>query len=311
MRVCTQGCFLDVGAARTPPHQANISLLVKPLVPGWLREINFHQAGDDKTPSGENVRPQESLPGAGLMASWQAEPQGRSASCWQPATPALAPINASALCYSESKRPEIYFYNTVLALHGGIKRRSTSKTTRACTNHYLYPPEQSGAWEQVLCKRLKRVGDLGASSSARDTPTAGNGADKAMEGVPAEVPWQHQAAAPPAFLTPGCRCPSADAQRGAAAGGWGTVPPPHAAPAPRPGCPASHQPRRGARPRDSSPGEAQTNTIFPGGFIADPTRLGSALNSGLIPVMDEARAPSLQPPGLLPTQALLRNGDGG
>lgn len=121
VKVYTQGCSLDVGTARTPLHQANISLLVKPLVPGWLHVINFHEAGDDKTLSGESMGLQESLPGAGLMASWQTEPQGRSASRWQPATPALPPINTSVLCYSESKRPEIYFYNTVLAFHGGIK----------------------------------------------------------------------------------------------------------------------------------------------------------------------------------------------
>lgn len=108
---------------------------------------------------------------------------------------------------------------------------------------------------------------------------------------------------PPLLLlsvTPGCRCPSTslgmpkvEPQPGV----WGTVPPPHAAPAPQPGCPAPHHPLRGAHPCDSSPGEAQTNTIFPWGFIADPTRLDSTVNSGLIPVMDEARAHACSLPG--------------
>ena len=76
----------------------------------------------------------------------------------------------------------------------------------------------------------------------------------------------------------------------------GLVPPPHAAPAPRPGSPASHHPLRGACPHDSSPGEAQTNTIFLGGFIAKPIRLSSTTNSGFIPMTDEARAPALANP---------------
>lgn len=144
-------------ALQDPPAPSKTPLLVKPPAPRQLRVINLHQAGDEKTLSGESVWPQESLPGAGLMASWQAEPQGRSASRWQAATPALPPINTSALCYSESKRPEIYFYNTALAFHGGIKRKSISKTTSACKNHNLYPSEQSGARDRVLCKSPKRA----------------------------------------------------------------------------------------------------------------------------------------------------------
>lgn len=163
-RAHTWGAPRERALPGPPLHQANTSLLIKPSTPRWLHVMNSHQAGDAKTLPGESVRPQESLPGAGLMASWQAEPQGRSTSRWQPATPSLPPINTSALCYSESKRPEICFYNTVLAFHGGIKR--INKTTYACKNHNLYPPEQGGASDHILCKKLKCPWDLGAARTA-------------------------------------------------------------------------------------------------------------------------------------------------
>lgn len=165
------GCPMGAGTAGPPCSKQNLPPRKAPAL-GHLHVINLHQAGDEKTLSGQNVRPQESLPGAGLMASWQAEPQGRSTSRWQLATPSLPPINTSALCYSESKRPEIYFYNRALAFHGGIKRKRISKTTYACKNHNLYPFEQSGARDQVLCKRPRCALDLRAarmaSSPARD-----------------------------------------------------------------------------------------------------------------------------------------------
>lgn len=157
------GLLCGSGHCQEPPSPSKH--LPSHKAPGdcmWLTHIRLETT---KLP-GESLWPQENLPGARLMASWQAEPRGRSTSCWQPTTASLPPINASALCYSERKRPEICFYNTLLAFHGGIKRESTSRTTYACKITAYIPPEQSGAREQVLCKRLKCSWNLRAATLA-------------------------------------------------------------------------------------------------------------------------------------------------